>query len=82
MGCIASSECFVHYVFRASVTITDLADFVPLMNLNITENAEVLKAEITAKELKWGEDVTSFKPPVDFLLLADCIYYEEVKIQQ
>lgn len=25
-----------------------------------------------------GEDVTEFQPPPDYILMADCIYYEEV----
>jgi len=28
--------------------------------------------------LSRGEDVTEFQPPPDYILMADCIYYEEV----
>ncbi|CAH1772923.1 unnamed protein product [Owenia fusiformis] len=60
-----------------NVTITDLKEFLPLMDLNIKNNAENITGTVVAKELKWGEDISSFKSPVDILLLADCIYYEE-----
>ena len=68
----------INTFFRGNVTITDLAEFLPLMNLNIEANREKLSGEMCARELKWGEEYTGFNPPVDFLLLADCIYYEEV----
>ena len=68
--------------YRASVTLTDLPEFVPLLNLNIETNTALLKGKTTAQALKWGStvaDVNLHSP--DFILIADCVYYEEV-IQQ
>ncbi|XP_064652156.1 protein N-lysine methyltransferase METTL21D-like [Lineus longissimus] len=60
----------------ASVTITDLEDFIPLMKMNIETNKDLVCGSVVAKTLKWGQDVTDFGTP-DVLLLADCIYYGE-----
>ncbi|XP_047677026.1 protein-lysine methyltransferase METTL21D isoform X2 [Tachysurus fulvidraco] len=63
---------------RANVTVTDLEDLQPLLQLNIQENQELFRAgSITAKVLKWGENVTDFLPHPDYILMADCIYYEK-----
>ncbi|XP_027028195.1 protein-lysine methyltransferase METTL21D isoform X1 [Tachysurus fulvidraco] len=62
----------------ANVTVTDLEDLQPLLQLNIQENQELFRAgSITAKVLKWGENVTDFLPHPDYILMADCIYYEK-----
>ncbi|KAF7704449.1 protein-lysine methyltransferase METTL21D [Silurus meridionalis] len=62
----------------ANVTVTDLEDLQPLLKLNIRENRELLSTgSITAKVLKWGETVTDFLPHPDYILMADCIYYEQ-----
>ncbi|KAG7466434.1 hypothetical protein MATL_G00164790 [Megalops atlanticus] len=62
----------------AHVTVTDLEDLQHLLQMNIRDNqALVSSGSIVAKVLKWGEDVTEFLPPPDFILMADCIYYEE-----
>ncbi|KAK3563637.1 hypothetical protein QTP86_031875 [Hemibagrus guttatus] len=63
---------------RANVTVTDLEDLQPLLQRNIQENRELLRTgSITAKVLKWGENVTDFLPHPDYILMADCIYYEQ-----
>ncbi|KAI4889195.1 hypothetical protein NFI96_012970 [Prochilodus magdalenae] len=62
----------------ANVTVTDLEDLQPLLELNICENQNLISTgSITAKVLKWGEDVTDFLPHPDYILMADCIYYEQ-----
>ncbi|KAL7873194.1 hypothetical protein AOLI_G00122650 [Acnodon oligacanthus] len=62
----------------ANVTVTDLEDLLPLLELNIRENQTLISTgSITAKVLKWGEDVTDFLPHPDYILMADCIYYEQ-----
>ena len=64
---------------RADVTLTDLPDFVPLLQLNIDNNKDLLKGKAVCQALKWGdkiEDKTLCEP--DLILLADCVYYEEV----
>ncbi|XP_019349619.2 protein N-lysine methyltransferase METTL21D [Alligator mississippiensis] len=61
----------------ADVTVTDLEELQDLLKLNIETNKHLLTGSIQAKVLKWGEDVTAFLPPPDYILMADCIYYEE-----
>uniref|UniRef100_A0A4W4H0K3 Valosin containing protein lysine (K) methyltransferase n=1 Tax=Electrophorus electricus TaxID=8005 RepID=A0A4W4H0K3_ELEEL len=62
----------------ANVIVTDLEDLQPLLELNILENQELLSTgSVTAKVLKWGEDVTDFLPHPHYVLMADCIYYEQ-----
>ena len=63
---------------RADVQITDLEDFIPLIELNIKQNEAALRGKAEAKTLKWGEDLERFLSPPDYILFADCIYYEEV----
>ncbi|CAH1254402.1 METTL21A [Branchiostoma lanceolatum] len=64
-------------ILGADVRITDLQQFVPLMELNIKENAERIKGSVKASTLKWGEDITPFLPHPDYIIFSDCIYYEE-----
>ncbi|KAK0138685.1 Protein-lysine methyltransferase METTL21D [Merluccius polli] len=62
----------------AHVTVTDLEDLQTLLEVNIQENkGRISCGSITAKVLKWGEDVSDFLPPPDYVLMADCIYYEQ-----
>ncbi|XP_034531716.1 protein-lysine methyltransferase METTL21D [Notolabrus celidotus] len=62
----------------AQVTVTDLEDLQTLLRRNIQENQALIKTgSITAKVLKWGEDVSEFLPPPHYILMADCIYYEQ-----
>ncbi|KAM9708164.1 protein N-lysine methyltransferase METTL21D [Menidia menidia] len=62
----------------AQVFVTDLEDLQTLLTLNIHENqALVSSGSITAKVLKWGDDVSEFLPPPHYILMADCIYYEQ-----
>ncbi|KAM7403013.1 hypothetical protein PAMA_003776 [Pampus argenteus] len=62
----------------AHVTVTDLQDLHDLLTVNIKENQTLISSgSITAKVLKWGEDVSDFLPPPHFVLMADCIYYEQ-----
>ncbi|XP_066550670.1 protein N-lysine methyltransferase METTL21D isoform X1 [Amia ocellicauda] len=62
----------------AHVIVTDLEDLQPLLETNIQDNAALVSSgSVKAKVLKWGEDVAEFLPPPDFLLMADCIYYEQ-----
>lgn len=63
---------------RACVTITDLPEFVELMAYNVSENARLIKekgGQCDVSTLVWG---TESKVKADLILLADCIYYEEV----
>uniref|UniRef100_A0A3Q4GEP0 Valosin containing protein lysine (K) methyltransferase n=1 Tax=Neolamprologus brichardi TaxID=32507 RepID=A0A3Q4GEP0_NEOBR len=62
----------------AQVIVTDLEDLQTLLKMNIHENQALINSgSITAKVLKWGEDVSEFLPHPDYVLMADCIYYEQ-----
>ncbi|XP_061599980.1 protein-lysine methyltransferase METTL21D [Cololabis saira] len=62
----------------ARVVVTDLEDLQTLLRVNIHENKALISTgSITAKVLKWGDDVCEFLPPPHFVLMADCIYYEQ-----
>uniref|UniRef100_UPI0037E92AFA protein N-lysine methyltransferase METTL21D n=1 Tax=Semicossyphus pulcher TaxID=241346 RepID=UPI0037E92AFA len=62
----------------AQVTVTDLEDLQTLLKVNIQQNQALINSgSITAKVLKWGEDVSEFLPPPHYILMADCIYYEQ-----
>uniref|UniRef100_A0A3P8UEX2 Valosin containing protein lysine (K) methyltransferase n=1 Tax=Amphiprion percula TaxID=161767 RepID=A0A3P8UEX2_AMPPE len=62
----------------AQVTVTDLEDLQTLLRVNIQDNQALIgRGSITAKVLKWGEDVSEFLPPPHYVLMADCIYYEQ-----
>ncbi|KAM4723787.1 protein N-lysine methyltransferase METTL21D [Anableps anableps] len=62
----------------AQVIVTDLEDLQSLLNVNIRENQSLIQSgSISAKVLKWGEDVSEFLPSPRYILMADCIYYEQ-----
>ncbi|XP_068208641.1 protein N-lysine methyltransferase METTL21D-like [Palaemon carinicauda] len=62
----------------SKVTITDLPEFVHLMEKNIEENRHVIKGQVKAKALEWGnkEHIDAIDKP-KVILVADCIYYEK-----
>lgn len=67
------------YIFlfcSANALITDLPDFIPLIEMNITENKSLIKGSAKALPLRWGEDTV--QDYFHYILLTDCIYYEEV----
>ncbi|XP_007886402.1 protein-lysine methyltransferase METTL21D isoform X2 [Callorhinchus milii] len=61
----------------AHVTVTDLEELQDLLNMNINENRHLVSGSIQAKVLKWGEIVHDILPDPDYILVADCIYYEQ-----
>ncbi|XP_038147328.1 protein-lysine methyltransferase METTL21D [Cyprinodon tularosa] len=62
----------------AQVIVTDLEDLQTLLSANIQENQPLVKSgSISAKVLKWGEDVSELLPHPHYILMADCIYYEQ-----
>ncbi|CAM4643727.1 unnamed protein product [Leuciscus chuanchicus] len=62
----------------ANVTVTDLEELLPLLKLNIEKNQQLIcTGSITAKVLKWGGSVEDFLPYPHYILMADCIYYEQ-----
>ncbi|XP_054894240.1 protein-lysine methyltransferase METTL21D [Poeciliopsis prolifica] len=62
----------------AHVIVTDLEDLQSLLNVNIQENQTLIQSgSISAKVLKWGENVSELLPPPHCIIMADCIYYEQ-----
>ncbi|XP_061553215.1 protein-lysine methyltransferase METTL21D [Phycodurus eques] len=62
----------------AYVSVTDLEDLQTLLKVNIQDNQTLITSgSITAKVLEWGKDVSGFLPPPNYVLMADCIYYEQ-----
>ncbi|XP_041465886.1 protein-lysine methyltransferase METTL21D-like [Lytechinus variegatus] len=61
----------------SEVILTDLEEFVPLMELNIKNNQSALNGSATAKVLKWGEDISDINPLPELVLMSDCVYYPE-----
>ena len=79
---------FINNIFHWTISLAvpaapsqTLQTFVPLINLNMSANHNIIKGDITVRTLNWGEDITEFLPAPDFLLLADCIYYAAVSKQ-
>ncbi|XP_067895176.1 protein-lysine methyltransferase METTL21D isoform X1 [Heterodontus francisci] len=64
-------------VLGAHVTVTDLEELQELLNININDNKHLVTGSIQAKVLKWGESVKDLPPDPDYILVADCIYYEQ-----
>ncbi|XP_048394382.1 protein-lysine methyltransferase METTL21D isoform X1 [Stegostoma tigrinum] len=64
-------------VLGAHVTVTDLEDMQKLLNINISDNKHLVTGSVEAKVLKWGESVKDLPSEPDYILVADCIYYEQ-----
>lgn len=67
--------------FRANVTLTDLPEALPLLDLNLKVNLKSCSTngnKIEVAPLVWGENVNNGLLVPDVILLADCIYYKEV----
>ncbi|ESO10175.1 hypothetical protein HELRODRAFT_109498 [Helobdella robusta] len=60
----------------ADAVITDLEEFISLMELNIKNNLHIISGTIEARCLRWGSDVSDLSSP-DILLVSDCLYYDE-----
>lgn len=61
----------------ASTVITDLDSLVPLLAYNISQNSKLFSGgSISAKPLCWGSKPDTDLLHPDFLILANCIYYE------
>lgn len=73
---ILSISMYIFLFCSANALITDLPDFIPLIEMNITENKSLIKGSAKALPLRWGEDTV--QDYFHYILLADCIYYEEV----
>ena len=77
---------FVAATRGGRVTITDLSDFIPLIERNRKQNNECFKEEINVLELDWMKyheknlsihgATTDPLYNMDYILVSDCIYYE------
>ncbi|XP_045483008.1 protein N-lysine methyltransferase METTL21D-like isoform X2 [Harmonia axyridis] len=79
LGCVGLTAACL----GAQVISTDLPECIPLLNLNISKNEQVWSkyGQIKSSPLKWGESNDLNIIP-DKILLADCVYYEEVLKQK
>ncbi|KAM5235473.1 protein N-lysine methyltransferase METTL21D [Ctenodactylus gundi] len=59
----------------ADVVVTDLEELQDLLEMNIRMNKHLVTGSVQAKVLKWF--IEDFPSPPDYILMADCIYYEE-----
>eukprot|EP00127_Corallochytrium_limacisporum_P002052 Clim_evm40s99 gene=Clim_evmTU40s99 len=61
------------------VVLTDLERLVPVAERNIVENQHLLSegTVVEASTLDWVNGTWTFKRPIDLVLIADCLYYEE-----
>ena len=65
-----------------SAVITDLADFIPLMNKNFEENKKSFSnSKVEILELDWkkifeNNKITTIAKNPDYILISDCIYYK------
>ncbi|KAK2154773.1 hypothetical protein LSH36_258g05108 [Paralvinella palmiformis] len=65
--------------YGADVITTDLETLVPLIQYNIERNAHALGGRVRAEALCWGDDLrANFPRNVDYIILANCVYYEGV----
>jgi Lysine methyltransferase len=73
----------MYHVFccSANVTATDLPSVLPLIEKNVQANIEAIrdaKGSCLTKVLDWTERSFDFIQ-ADYILLADCVYYEQVR---
>ncbi|XP_028391164.1 protein N-lysine methyltransferase METTL21A-like [Dendronephthya gigantea] len=62
----------------AQVTITDRRMALDLAHDNVKRNIKNLNSSsVDVRELEWGQDVSPFKPPFDYILGADIVYIED-----
>lgn len=74
-GCVGLAAAIMG---ASKVTITDLPEFLGLMEKNIMENRDRLGCPVEARELSWGNEQQMRQFPIpEVVLVADCIYYEQ-----
>ena len=66
-----------HKSYRATVTLTDLPEAIPLLKANAVANSAATGDRVTVTPYRWG-DTSPHMPPIDLLLVIDCVYYKEV----
>ena len=60
-----------------NVTITDRKMALNVTRMNVERNLDEQQNSVAIKELEWGQNVSSFSPPFDFVLGADIVYIED-----
>ncbi|XP_077517847.1 protein N-lysine methyltransferase METTL21D-like [Amblyomma americanum] len=70
VGIIASS-------FGNDVVLTDLPQFMPLLDKNLEENRRHLKGKAHAQALEWGAQLAPHIVTPDVILMSECVYYEK-----
>eukprot|EP00906_Rhabdomonas_costata_P000641 RCo000822 len=81
LGCGLGLAGIVLGMLGARVTLTDLEYVLPLVVQNLEENVPELVSSgmLDAAPYSWGTtEQTPLQPPYDHILLADCIYDEEL----
>ncbi|XP_062510831.1 protein N-lysine methyltransferase METTL21D-like [Corticium candelabrum] len=63
--------------YGAHVTLTDLPEFVELMNLNVLENSALVTGSARAQSLTWGQDWDKGLDGCEVILMSDVVYYEQ-----
>ena len=62
----------------AEVIITDRKKALDLARDNVLRNSENLNTSLVdIRELEWGQNISTFDPPFEFILGADIVYIEE-----
>ena len=59
------------------MTLTDLLEFVELMNLNVLENSALVTGSARAQSLTWGKDCDKDLDGCEAILMSDVVYYEQ-----
>lgn len=65
---------------RANVILSDLPDYLPLLEHNINLNKGAFRGEISARTIRWGDDdgiKDLLDTQIDVILVSDCVYYRE-----
>ena len=62
--------------YGAHSTLTDLESLMPLIEYNCEQNKAELSGPICARVLHWGLSTAQLQPPPDYLILANCVYYQ------
>lgn len=59
------------------VTITDRRMALNVTRMNVEGNLGEKQKSVEIKELEWGQNISSFSPPFDYVLGADIVYIED-----
>lgn len=65
------------YKFWNNVVVTDLPQFMPLLDKNIDENRDRLKGEARVRTLEWGTPLDADFAFPDVVLISECVYYDK-----